>query len=193
MIRPPLSTRVAILSLEGTRVARSARHHRNTVTPEICPTDHQAKPELHRSVTLHLQPSLGHLSRRASIAMARSHPSSLTAEHHKRNRMHLNPFRRNSSFSSSELFVNRVWDPKNAQEYLGRAQTTIVIPRALISQTVIGHAKIIFLDIMQVVSVTPKRSFSSSQSQLNQDEQVNSSGYQAIPIKADMVVTKDEP
>ncbi|CAG7900730.1 hypothetical protein HID58_024846 [Brassica napus] len=100
-------TRVAILILEGTRVTRSAQYHRVSSTPEIQPSDHTAKPELHRSVPLYLQTTLGHSNRRASIAVAKAHPSSLIAETRERNRMHLHSFRRSSSISSDEHTINR--------------------------------------------------------------------------------------
>ncbi|KAG2334678.1 hypothetical protein Bca4012_000124 [Brassica carinata] len=100
-------TRVAILILEGTHVTRSAQYHRVSSTPEIQPSDHTAKPEIHRSVPLYLQTTLGHSNRRASIAVARAHPLSLTAETRERNRMHLYSFRRSSSISSDEHTINR--------------------------------------------------------------------------------------
>ncbi|CAG7889222.1 unnamed protein product [Brassica rapa] len=93
-------TRVAILIREGTRVTRSAQYHRVSSSPEIQPSDHTAKPELHRSVPLYLQPTLGLSNWRGSIAVARAPPSSLTAETRQRNRMHPHSFRRSSSISS---------------------------------------------------------------------------------------------
>ncbi|KAL0757281.1 hypothetical protein Bca101_094949 [Brassica carinata] len=70
-------TRVAILTVEGTRVTRPTRLHRFLTPPAIQPSDPPANSELHRFVTLHLEPSLGIFSRRESIAVARSHPPPL--------------------------------------------------------------------------------------------------------------------
>ncbi|KAL0825949.1 hypothetical protein Bca101_049626 [Brassica carinata] len=95
-------TRVAILIPEGTRVIRSAQNHRVMSSLEIQPSDHTSKPELHRSDPLYLQLTLGHSNRRASIAVARAHPSLLTAEARERKRMHPHSFRRSSSNTSDE-------------------------------------------------------------------------------------------
>ncbi|CAG7901082.1 unnamed protein product, partial [Brassica rapa] len=95
-------TRVAILLREETRVTRIAPYHLNSSAPEIQPPDHPAKPELHRSVPLYFHPTLGHSSRRGSIAVARAPPSTLTTGTRQRNRMHPHSFRRSSSISSDE-------------------------------------------------------------------------------------------
>ncbi|KAH0944138.1 hypothetical protein HID58_003775 [Brassica napus] len=100
-------TRVAILIREGTRVTRTAPYHRDSSTPEIQPPDHTAKLELHRSVPLYFQPTLGHSSRRGSIAVARAPPSSLSAGTRQRNRMHPHSFHRSSSISSDENTITQ--------------------------------------------------------------------------------------
>ncbi|WZY92644.1 hypothetical protein YC2023_064973 [Brassica napus] len=95
-------TRVAILLREGTRVTRTEPNHHDSSAPGIQPPDHTAKPELHRSVPLYFHPTLGHTSRKGSIAVARASPSSLTTGTRQRKRMQPHSFRRSSTISSDE-------------------------------------------------------------------------------------------
>ncbi|KAH0929631.1 LOW QUALITY PROTEIN: hypothetical protein HID58_015358, partial [Brassica napus] len=72
-------TRVAILAVEGTRVARSSRHHRFSSSPEIQPSDRPTNPELNSSVNLHLNhlwgSNIGEIDRRgSSTTIHRKHP-----------------------------------------------------------------------------------------------------------------------
>ena len=94
-------TCVAILAVEGTRVARSSRHHRFSSSPEIPPSDHPSQtgtPSFRQTFTsYHLWNSRNW---RESIAVARSHPP--TAIPKRKHRMHHHPFRRSTSLSSDK-------------------------------------------------------------------------------------------
>ncbi|KAH0934615.1 hypothetical protein HID58_011732 [Brassica napus] len=91
-------TCVAILAVEGTRVARSSRHHRFSSSPEIPPSDHPSHtgtPSFRQTFTsYHLWNSRNWSE---SIAVARSHPP--TAIPKRKHRMHHHPFRRSTSLS----------------------------------------------------------------------------------------------
>ena len=79
-----------------------SQNHHDSSAPGIQPPDHTANPEHHRSVPLYFHPTLGHSSRKGSIAVARASPSSLTTGTRQRNHMHPHSFRRSSTISSDE-------------------------------------------------------------------------------------------
>ncbi|KAH0859716.1 LOW QUALITY PROTEIN: hypothetical protein HID58_087977, partial [Brassica napus] len=73
-------TRVAILAVEGTCVARTSCHHRFSFSPEIETSDLPTTPELKSSVNLLLNHLWVSKNRRESIAEARSHPTPFAAD-----------------------------------------------------------------------------------------------------------------